>query len=115
MTEEYRGARLEHLDPRADGAHGTAPKFTEIISRHVQQAANFNKLLEKEQLWKERGKELARKHQDTGELIVQRVTPAHSCTKKHEWAGRVVTFMYCILLHFSVTPSVFAGELHLAS
>lgn len=70
MTEEHRDVGPEYLNPRADAAQGRAPKFTDIISRHVQQATTFNKLLEKEQLWKERSKELARKHHDTGKMAV---------------------------------------------
>lgn len=39
--------------------------FTNVISRHVKQVTDFNKALEKRQLWKEREKELAAKHEDT--------------------------------------------------
>lgn len=48
-----------------EGEGGKEVPFTDVISRHVKQVTDFNKALEKRQLWKEREKELAAKHQET--------------------------------------------------
>lgn len=49
---------------RESGSNKDVP-LTGVITRHVKQVADFNKALEKRQLWKEREKELAAKHGDT--------------------------------------------------
>lgn len=59
---------------RATGNTKDAP-MTDVITRHVKQVADYNKALEKRQLWREREKELTAKHSDTctiGQFLANR-------------------------------------------
>ncbi|KAL8439876.1 hypothetical protein Efla_000848 [Eimeria flavescens] len=53
---------------REAGSHKEEP-LNNVLSRHVKQAADFNKALEKRQLWREREKELRAKHSDTWGIL----------------------------------------------
>lgn len=53
---------------KATGNSKDAP-MADVITRHVKQVADYNKALEKRQLWREREKELAAKHSDTCTVV----------------------------------------------
>ncbi|KAL8428059.1 hypothetical protein ACSSS7_007413 [Eimeria intestinalis] len=55
---------LISLRAREEGGHKEEP-LSNVLTRHVKQAADYNKALEKRQLWREREKELNAKHADT--------------------------------------------------
>ncbi|KAL8447517.1 hypothetical protein Emed_004305 [Eimeria media] len=62
--KELPSNALISLRPRDGGSLKEVP-LSSVLTRHVKQVADYNKALEKRQLWREREKELNAKHADT--------------------------------------------------